>query len=91
MMLALTDNQLGMIMQAAALVGPDDRQKFLRSVASQLTSQQPSDPELAAALVWILQNRSISVGPELFLEHPIKEKLKCKKQSKAKKILTETF
>lgn len=85
-MLALTDDQLAMIMKAAALVGPDDRQKFLRSVASQLTSQQPSDPELASALVWILEHRNVLVRPELFLSS--RSKLKCEPKSKTKKTQT---
>ena len=89
-MLALTDEQLKQIMTAAAMVSPSDRQNFLRSVASQLTHQKPSDGEVVAALVWVLQNRNISVTPELFLNCPLKGKLKCEKPQSTTKTISKT-
>ena len=74
MMLELSDPQLAMIMQAAAMAGTSDRKNFLRSVAGQLMHSQPSDPELAAALVWVLQHRNVSVSPHLFLNNKPRQK-----------------
>jgi hypothetical protein len=82
MFLALSDEQLSQIMVAAAMVSPNDRQNFLRSVAGQLAHTQPTDRELADALTLILAKRNVSVSSMLFLKQPIKEKFKCGTKTK---------
>jgi hypothetical protein len=66
-MLSLTDHQLATLLTAAAMVPVNDRGPFLQSVAAQIKTFPPSDPELATAITWVLQARNVSVSPELFL------------------------
>ena len=62
MPLALTDSQLGTVTEAAALLPPPERDNFLRSVASQLTTPHPTDGEVLAALRFVLSARGVAVG-----------------------------
>jgi hypothetical protein len=60
MTLALTDQQLALLQNAAALIPPHDRQSFLRSVANRLPSS-PSDDDVAVALRLVLSGRGLAV------------------------------
>ena len=60
-MLALSDQQLALVMQAAALLPPPRRDDFMRSVASRLSDiARPSDHELGDAVQFILSTRGVS-------------------------------
>jgi hypothetical protein len=90
-MIALTDEQLEMILSAAAMVGLDDRRNFLKLVAAKLPRQQPHDDELVDTLVWILQDRGISVSSSRLLKQRItKEKLQCVKPMTKKTKISKT-
>ena len=91
MMLALSNSQLEKVMLAASLVGQDDRKNLLRSIAAQLRTPKPSDGELVAGIVYVLQARGVSVSPDRFFENSSRSLFKCPKpkSSKAKKISTK--
>jgi hypothetical protein len=65
-MLSLSNDQLRTVMQAAGMLPPDDRDNFLKSLASRL-SPHPTNGEIAAALAFVLGAREVSVHPTLFL------------------------
>jgi hypothetical protein len=69
MPLALTDQQLSLVTQAASLIAPAARDAFLRSVASVLgSSEHPSDSAVIRALRFVLAERGVAVGERYFTE-----------------------
>jgi hypothetical protein len=74
-MLSLNDQQLKLVTDAAALVLPQHRDAFLRSIALRLEGhERPSDDQLAAALTFVLSGRGISVPPVVLRPaRPIKQ------------------
>jgi hypothetical protein len=67
-LLALTDHQLALVQNAAALLPPYDRDNFLRSVANRLPSS-PSDDDVAVTLRLVLSGRGLAV-PRSALKTP---------------------
>jgi hypothetical protein len=60
-MMALTDDQMNQVKQAAALLPVGSRDLFLRSVAGRLSdSAAPTDHEVAAAINLVLSCRGVS-------------------------------
>ena len=59
--MSLTDSQLELVKQAAALIPPHDRDQFLRSVANRLRSH-PTDHDLQDAINLVLNGRGIAGG-----------------------------
>ena len=67
MPLALTDQQLSIVTDAAALLPPAARDAFLRSVAAVLGSDDhPSDGAVMRALSLVLSERGVAVGKQFF-------------------------
>jgi hypothetical protein len=63
-MLSLNDRQMKLVTDAAALVLPQHRDAFLRSIALRLEGhERPSDDQLAAALTFVLSAKGVSVSP----------------------------
>jgi hypothetical protein len=60
-MLALTDQQLTLVTEAAGLFSPPRRDLFLRSVAARLADiQNPSDAQVETAVHFVLNTYGIS-------------------------------
>jgi hypothetical protein len=62
-LLALTNQQLEQVKQAATMVPPGNRDNFLRSVAAQLVRHH----DLAQAIAFVLSGRNVSASRSLFL------------------------
>jgi hypothetical protein len=71
MPLAFSDQQLGMVTEAATLLPPHARDHFLRSVAGRLDGiTRPTDGQLDAVLCEVLAQRGVAVGRRAFLAEP---------------------
>jgi hypothetical protein len=66
-MLSLNDSQMGSVRQAAALLAPPRRDAFLRAVANFLP-EHPTDFQVLAAVLSVLETEGISAGPQALAE-----------------------
>jgi hypothetical protein len=75
MPLALSDQQLQQVTQAAGLLSPPARDGFLRSVAGRLAGiTRPTNAQLTDALSFVLSARGIAVGRRAFMPELTKKR-----------------
>jgi hypothetical protein len=67
MILSLDDGQMASVRQAAALLAPPRRDAFLRAVANFLP-EHPSDFQVLAAVLSVLETEGVSAGPAALAE-----------------------
>jgi hypothetical protein len=71
MPLALSDQQLQQVTQAAGLLSPPQRDGFLRSVAGRLAGiTRPTSAQLTDALCFVLSERGVAIGRRAFRAEP---------------------
>jgi hypothetical protein len=66
--LALSDSQLRLVMESAALIPVSQRDSFLRSIAGRLCDlpYQPSKADVEEAIRFVLATRGVAAGKDHF-------------------------